>query len=389
MKPTYNHSIISTIMSILNYYGDTPNYQTNKKIDEYLKIKPRNVILLVLDGMGYDFLKKYFPSSSLFTHTIDKVTSTFPPTTTAAIKSYMSGLTPLEHGWLGWCPYFEKENMHIELLPYKDASTGQRPLLSYDIRDDLQFTTIFERIHRVNKNIDLHTNEHSYIKEEISYANNHSYDTLEEMFDNLEKIISNGKHNFIYCYHDNPDALMHEHGPSSPVVQKQFKKIISYIDKFIEKNINSDSLLIISADHGQIDVEKYIDVQEDKILMNMIKTYPSIEPRFTSFILKEKEQSKEFEKHFLKNYGSDFFLFNKDEFLKSGYLGKGNIQKEVSYLLGDYVALGKSKAMFINGKSEFVMKGHHAGTLHEEMVVPIIMFALKHNSIYNDVGDLK
>ena len=42
---------------------------------------------------------------------IKSITSVFPPTTTAATTSMLSGLNPNEHGWLGWDLYFKKEDL--------------------------------------------------------------------------------------------------------------------------------------------------------------------------------------------------------------------------------------------------------------------------------------
>jgi len=65
------------------------------------------VVLMAFDGMGVDILEKHLPRESfLRENMIRYVTSVFPSTTTAAMTAYYSGLSPNEHGWLGWSLYF-------------------------------------------------------------------------------------------------------------------------------------------------------------------------------------------------------------------------------------------------------------------------------------------
>lgn len=72
-----------------------------------MKYKYKNVVILLLDGLGIDALQYHLSENSFFRKNLIKEYSTvFPPTTTSATTSIESGLTPLEHGWLGWSLYF-------------------------------------------------------------------------------------------------------------------------------------------------------------------------------------------------------------------------------------------------------------------------------------------
>ena len=63
----------------------------------------KNIVLLLFDGMGISVLEKHLaPDSFLRKHLVCPISSVFPPTTTAATTSVLTGRTRIEHGWLGW-----------------------------------------------------------------------------------------------------------------------------------------------------------------------------------------------------------------------------------------------------------------------------------------------
>ena len=43
-----------------------------------------------------------------------ELTSVYPCTTVAAMTSYRSGISPNEHGWLGWTLYFKETNRIVD-----------------------------------------------------------------------------------------------------------------------------------------------------------------------------------------------------------------------------------------------------------------------------------
>lgn len=108
----YKNCIVNLACSILKYYGAEIKHNTLKEIDNLLEGNYKNVVVLLLDGLGIDALQYHLDSNGFFRkNLIYEYFSVFPPTTTSATTSLESGLTPLEHGWLGWSLFFsEVEN---------------------------------------------------------------------------------------------------------------------------------------------------------------------------------------------------------------------------------------------------------------------------------------
>lgn len=106
--PDYSRSIISVISSIMNYYRAPYEYPTVPVLDKHLSNFYKNIVLIVLDGMGHDMLEHDLPSNSfLRSSCVSKLSSVFPSTTASAMTSFYTGVSPNEHAWLGWSLFFK------------------------------------------------------------------------------------------------------------------------------------------------------------------------------------------------------------------------------------------------------------------------------------------
>ena len=79
---------------------------------------------MLFDGMGAKLLKeKLSKDSFLLKYLASEISSVVPSTTTASTTSMLSGLTPIEHGWIGWDLYVKEEDKIITMLTNKLKDT--------------------------------------------------------------------------------------------------------------------------------------------------------------------------------------------------------------------------------------------------------------------------
>ena len=52
----------------------------------------RKIVLLVVDGLGYDYLRRQLPDGALSRHLRGRMDSVFPTTTAAAITTLLTGV---------------------------------------------------------------------------------------------------------------------------------------------------------------------------------------------------------------------------------------------------------------------------------------------------------
>ena len=124
--PNYNECITNLSNSILKHFNQETHHNTIEYLDNILDKDYKNVIVILCDGMGSILLDEMLDKDSfLIKNRIKTITSVYPPTTTAATTSMLSGLNPNEHGWLGWDLYFKKENKVISMFTntLKDSET--------------------------------------------------------------------------------------------------------------------------------------------------------------------------------------------------------------------------------------------------------------------------
>ena len=63
--PDYSHCILNLITSILKYYNVKTKHKTLEKVDDILKNRYKNIVFIILDGMGEHILEKASPKGYL------------------------------------------------------------------------------------------------------------------------------------------------------------------------------------------------------------------------------------------------------------------------------------------------------------------------------------
>ena len=120
IMPNYNNCILNSITSILKYYNVKTNHTSLEVLDKELEKKYKNVVFIILDGMGEHILNKLSPNGYFNSKKISCITSVYPSTTTAALTTYYSGKPPYETGWIEWSQYFKEYGRAVVMLSHKE-----------------------------------------------------------------------------------------------------------------------------------------------------------------------------------------------------------------------------------------------------------------------------
>lgn len=383
MKPDYKNSIVNLSSSVLNSFGADYTHPPLKQLDSQLLQAKKNIILIVLDGFGLNLLEKYkLELPWLYAHLKSPITSVFPPTTSAAITSIVSGKTPYEHGIIGWTLFFKEFAKYIDFLPTWDTITMETmDAKKYNIYDIMHVETIFHQIHN-KENLCFNVTP-AHISQSANTLKNAGdaiilgYNNNDQMFANIHYALEM-KHEgrkFIYVYNPDPDHTEHKEGINSEKVLNYLKDMDNKLEQLAERL--EDTVLLLTADHGLLDIEEYFYVNEDRDLFDslLLPTFP--EPRFISFFAKPGKQEKC--RQALNKYEEDFQVMNREDFFSSGILGSGTPHPKLDDFVGDFVAIAYTdkalKWIFQqNGKWNKELVAHHAGLNEAEMIVPLIYF---------------
>ena len=358
-----NLNITSTLAEFLNCGNDKP---TIKVLKDELNKNYKNVVFICFDGLGINPIDINLGDKSILKNNIVmELTSTFPSTTTNATTSLLSNKYPLEHGWFGWSMYFEKMNKNINIFPKTDSFNNE-PI---EITDSpLKLEDYY--FDKANSEYKVYTVFPEYVQVK-NKESNFVFETTDEFFANIRNVLNKENKKFIYAYYGEPDTTMHKYGVSS----KEAHKLINELDDNVKKLYGeySDTLFIITADHGQIDVQGYVDLYGDKKLQDMLVIYPYLDARAVAFKVKDGKKD-EFKEYFNSKYSDDFTLYESKKLIDMGVFGpKG----DMGYLLGDYIAIGTftNKTAILTPVSH-QFKGHHT-SLTKEMMVPLILLRRK------------
>lgn len=382
MLPNYNRSILNLIVSILKYYNVDSKYSGLEEIDKILQNDYKNIVMVILDGMGENIIKQNSPDGLFYKNKLCNITSVYPSTTTAAMTTYYSGKPPIETGWIAWSQYFKEYGKNIDVFPEVDDTTGE-PLKIKDMKisDIIGYKPIYSQI--LEKNDDFMVCEimPSYVKKKTALTI--TADTIDEMCKGIENLCQTEKQSFIFAYCDNPDGIIHHTGCYSNETKEFIKETENRFTNLVEKLKGTNTLLLISADHGHHDTKEKISMLDLPEIQECLIMPPSLESRMISFNVKENKKDK-FKQDFESRFKDKYKLFTREELLQSHLLGYGKEHRKIDDFLGNFIAIAISDTTIIlenylrreiHGEDKKIST--HCGLTQDEMEVPIIMFDLK------------
>ena len=365
MKVYNNNSLVNLSNSILKHFGAESFHESIPEIDNLLK-GHKKVVAVLFDGMGQNIVRKHLKEDSFIrTHYVTTINSTFPPTTAAATTAFLTGKYPIETGWLGWTEYFKEYDRNIILFRNIDYNTGEE--MPGENIADKYFPThkVFELIEK--------TGTRAFNISRYPIQKDGPKSLLIAGVNKLTKTLKENDSCFIYFYWDSPDREMHDTGINSFTAHYQVKKAQRFMKKVAKKN--PDTLFILLADHGHVNV-KFLDICEHEDIYSLLAKRITLEKRTPSFFVKEGKL-EEFKELFNKYYGEHFELLTKEEAFAIKLFGEGEPAKGVEEVIGDYVAISHDEYGLLASKELSFLgafKGHHAGGTKEERLIDISVF---------------
>lgn len=367
--PNFKHCNLNISATLAEFLGAPNRNATLPMIKAELAKGYKNVVFICFDGMGIYPLEQNLPQTDFLRANIsDVLCSTFPSTTTCATTSLTTNRLPLEHGWFGWSMYFESIKRNVFIFLNTDSVTGE----AVDITDGYPLAKFPYYFDEANSDYQINTIFPPFVNVAHPERNTEWNFDMGEFFEHIKSICAKDGKQFIYAYNNEPDHSMHENGVTCPETKAMLEEISRRLQKLAQETPNT--LFIVTADHGQIDVTGEVNLYEDTELYDMLKIHPYMEPRAIAFKVKA-DKKEEFAKYFTAKYGKDFELHKSSELIEKGFFGDVG---DKAQLLGDYIAIGTytHKQALLLPPDGFVFKGHHT-SLTEEMLVPLILLGDK------------
>lgn len=385
-------SIVNLSNAILRHYG-LPIHHSPYPLGDFLPNlhQKKKMVLMIWDAVGQMNLQeamRQYPKIKELLEPFKPLTisSVFPTTTTAALTSFCTGLTPIEHGMLGYMLFLRRFNALVNMIDFCPPGLDRDILIGHGL-NPLKFIpceTIFQRLHQAGVKPWIITSN-LFKDSGLSRMHHHGaafkgYSDMLEMFTTLRHVLQREQgESFVMVYWGLTDTYAHRYGPASEEfcssIYWLLKMFLAEVIEQIPGRIQKESLFLITSDHGQVETsyrdEDWFGIHDP--LSNLLSIPPAGEPR--ALYLYPREY-KGFRSAFDELYGRKFDLHDSAELVGEGVFGPPlNIPDEHLDRLGRFVAVAK-EGHSLNYKytgNERSLKGKHGANSSWERDVPLLL----------------
>lgn len=250
-------------------------------------LHPKNILHFTIDSLGFNQLNEvnHFFDDYRSQNEIIELSSVFPTITSTIMASLHSGLPPEIHGLLGHKIYFKEigniintlnSNVPRAIEDQKDSlvRSGVNPkalMWNYN-PPSIHNSERYKQINFLQVGIAMTGLSHFMLDPEAVVPYRNYIDGLEK----VRRLLHREEKFYIHFYIGDIDDISHGYGPFS----KEYKKTSIFLEylitnfvKSLDGQVSKDTLISISADHGQnrIPEEKRITFNDEEI--NTLREY--------------------------------------------------------------------------------------------------------------------
>jgi hypothetical protein len=384
--PDYNGgSIVNLMSSILQALGGESLYQPLPALSPAELSASRNIVLIVIDGLGYEYLVKNGRGTVFYEHLQDKITSVFPSTTAAGVTTFATGVAPQQHAITGWFVHLKELGAVSAVLPFKPRHGGP-PFSKAEVKPEEIFTQaplstkIKAKSYAIMPRQLVKSDYNRAMAGETKLV---GYRNLGGFFKTIRKVIRSNKkqQKYIYAYWPEFDTLSHEYGNGGQKAAIHFAELNKRLTSFLKSLNRTDTTIIITADHGFIDADqsKRIELKDHPQLMETL-TLPLCGEGRAAYCYVRPARTAQFEAYVTEYFGDKCEMFRSEDLIAGNYFGLFEPNPRLFERVGDYVLIMKENYVLrdsLLGESRHAHIGYHGGVSKEEMFVPLVV--IPHN----------
>ena len=382
IRADYQGQGIVNLMSsiVASFDGVATHYPALTCLDQEPLRKAKHLVLLVVDGLGYDYLTRKAAGSCLHTHLQARLSSVFPSTTASAVTCLLTGLPAQQTGLTGWHTYFRELGAIAAVLPLQPRHGGQS-FAACGIASSrlLSGTPLCDRLaapcHVVAPANIVDSEFNRYY---AGSARRWGYARLEQCFAAIVASIgAQVERSFTHAYYPVIDAASHAFGCHSPEVAARFARFDQCFEKFLASLAGSDTAVIVSADHGFINApgEHLIELERHPQLANML-SLPLCGERRVAYCYVRPGRQADFEAYVHSEFAACATLVSSQSLIDDAWFGLGPAHPRLHQRIGDYTLLMQEDWTikdWVEGEQRHAQIGVHGGTSAAEMFVPLVL----------------
>ncbi len=411
IRPLYDSycfaSLPATIEFLLTGNGQSP---LSHDVFGSLPTHYDKVIFFFVDAFGWRFFERYaekydFLKVVLKQGVVSKITSQFPSTTAAHVTSMHTSLPVGQSGVYEWNYYEPLVDALISplLFSYVDYAEGEKlkrdTLQRANVPAEAFFPqqTLYDKLKAqgISSHILQYQNYTPSTYSDIVFrgAKTHPYASIHQALFYLSELVTveNAPPSYYFVYFDRIDTACHHYGPFSKEFETQVDDFFKAMHELFYKNIQGkakNTLLIMTADHGQVEVNPKTTCYLDKELPEL-KHY--LKTNHKGRILAPAGSARDMFLYVHEEYAAEAIallrqklegravVYSTQELLTQLFFGKTEPSSTFLARLGNVVILPyKNETVWWSqeGKYDMHFLGHHGGLTREEMEIPLLLLAL-------------
>jgi predicted AlkP superfamily pyrophosphatase or phosphodiesterase len=397
--PYYGQYSIAEIEPTVRTLFNIPTSRSTFPKEFFYGKSRRQIILLIIDGFGFNHLLDHGTGTRFFDSLMNNgevypITSVFPSTTPAALTSIHTGYTPQEHGLLEWFTYFEEFQKVIMPMQFR-SRWDEAPNFLSTIGGTPQMLYEREILYETLSGHDITSYVYTYQEYLPSVYSDavqrgsriKSYlEGVELMHILKESLRQEPGRALHHVYWGQVDKTGHNFGPNSPEHRASVAAIANLLTnellKDLDPEIARDTLLILTADHGQISVahDNIIYLEDYEYLWDSLQTnnhgeviMPTGSPNDV-FLYIQPDRVEKVVDYLRTELSEAAEIMTITEALRRGLLGLNTPTKRFLNRAGNVLILPfpHYQVWFDpEGRREYFQRGLHGGLSQEEMIVPL------------------
>ncbi|WP_405163956.1 alkaline phosphatase family protein [Nocardia sp. NBC_01499] len=343
-----------------------------------LGISADRVCVLLIDGLGAAALAAN-PGAAPFLSGLGAATLTagFPSTTATSLSSLGVGVPPGEHGIVGYLLRVPGQERLVNALRWRPHGEGPRiDLLSALVPEQFQPTaTVFERAAAhgitVTQVAPSYQNGSGLTRAALRGCEFRDSFSVGDLVDGIA--IRAGRRSLVYAYHADLDTTGHARGPSSDAWLLE----LAHVDRIateIAERLPPDAVLLVTADHGMVELDERIDFDHHPGLRDAVRQLGG-EPR-ARHVYTEPGAATDVTAAWREILGDDFAVLPRAEVITRGWFGP-TVAPHITDRIGDVVVAARGARGIIRSGAEPVqsmMIGHHGSLTPAELDIPLCTF---------------
>jgi hypothetical protein len=374
MLPDYaGGGLVNLIASIVEARGGQRRHPGASDLPASQIADATNIVLLIVDGLGDNFLVRHGGGGELARRRRGRLTSVFPSTTASAITTSYTGCAPIEHGITGWFTYFGEAGYVAAALPFRVR--GSNAPLQYSAKRAFTTPSLFESLECRSIVVSYRDIiDSQYNLRHCAGAERVAYETIDELVRGVETAVkSGGERKFVYAYWPHYDMASHRHGCTGADALAEFARVDEAFGRLVTRLSGTDSVLIVTADHGFMDAPVEDLLEPPSAIASQLKL-PLCGERRVAYC--HVHAPADFMKRAQDWLGERAEVRPSRELANEGWFGPGVPHERIAERIGDVTLLMRGRHTvkdWLPGEPRYVHLGQHGGTSEDEMWIPLIV----------------